>query len=65
MRTSFQTVFAEPHGNYWGVDKAVCGFIHGPGFKAYACDFPVGTRIKITAEIVPAGRRALQEGGGE
>lgn len=53
-REQVQTVFAEKHGNYWGTEKAVTGFIFGPGFKAYACDFPAGTRIRITAEILPA-----------
>lgn len=29
------------------------GFIYGNGYKAYACDFPVGTRIRVTAEVLP------------
>ena len=28
------------------------GFTHGPGFMAYANDFPEGTKLIITAEIV-------------
>lgn len=35
--------------NYW---NGRSGFEHGPGFKAYADDFPVGTVLRITAEIV-------------
>lgn len=27
------------------------GFEHGPGFKAYANDFPAGTRLTVTATI--------------
>lgn len=34
---------------FWGNS----GFVHGPGFKAFADDFPPGTRIRITAEILP------------
>lgn len=44
-------VFEEPHGKYWGTDKAWNGFIHGPGFKGFAKDFPVGTTIEVTAKI--------------
>lgn len=29
------------------------GFVYGPGFKAYADDFPEGTRLTITAQIDP------------
>jgi hypothetical protein len=29
------------------------GFTYGPGFKAYANDFPAGTRLVITARIEP------------
>jgi hypothetical protein len=49
---------------YWGKDKAWNGFSHGPGFKAFACDFPPGTVLRVTAEIIlpDAGRRALSEG---
>ena len=27
------------------------GFVYGPGFKAYASDFPPGTRLIITARV--------------
>jgi hypothetical protein len=37
---------------YWGKDEAWNGFSHGPGFKAFAEDFPAGTRLRITAEII-------------
>lgn len=50
--TSEMRVFEEPHGKYWGTDKAWTGFISGPGFKAFAEDFPTGTVIRVTAEIV-------------
>lgn len=46
------SIFVEPHGKYWGTVRASSGFVYGPGFKAYANDFPEGTRLRITAEIV-------------
>jgi hypothetical protein len=33
---------------YWGN----FGMAHGPGFKAFADDFPAGTVIRVTAEII-------------
>lgn len=36
-------------GIYWGGSR---GFMHGPGFKAFAEDFPEGTILRITAEII-------------
>lgn len=42
----------EPHGLYWGKEKAGSGFAHGPGFKAFAEDFPAGTILRVTAEII-------------
>lgn len=48
---------------YWGKDTAWSGFSSGPGFKAFASDFPEGTVLRITAEIIPpeGGRAALRE----
>ncbi len=28
------------------------GFLHGDGYYAYAKDFPAGTRIRVTAEVL-------------
>lgn len=28
------------------------GFVHGPGFKVFAEDFPDGTVLRVTAEII-------------
>lgn len=39
-RSSEFSIFIEPHGKYWGSDRAGSGFMFGPGFKAYAGDFP-------------------------
>lgn len=42
------------YGNtYWVPEGGTSGsgFTHGPGFKAYTEDFPVGTRIIVTAEV--------------
>lgn len=36
-------------GNFW---DGSYGFQYGPGFKAWADDFPIGTKLKITAEII-------------
>lgn len=38
----------KPHGKYFGNS----GFISGPGFKAFAKDFPPGTRLIIEASLV-------------
>lgn len=46
---------------YWGKEKAWSGFSHGPGFKAFAEDFPEGTVLRITAEIVTDAGRAAPE----
>jgi hypothetical protein len=33
------------------------GFAHGPGFRAWANDFPPGTTLRVTAEIIlPEGK---------
>ncbi|AYD83936.1 hypothetical protein SEA_GETALONG_76 [Gordonia phage Getalong] len=44
----------EPYGKFW----ARHGFVTGPGFKAWADDFPAGTTLIVTAEVV------LPEAGG-
>lgn len=36
------------YGVFWGNS----GFVHGPGFKAWPEDFPDGTKLRVTAEIV-------------
>ena len=38
-----------PHGRYFGSQ----GFISGPGFKVFAKDFPAGTKVIITATLIP------------
>jgi hypothetical protein len=42
------TVEQKPHGRYFGS----FGFIHGPGFKAFADDFPPGAKVIVSAELV-------------
>lgn len=55
-------VIADGEHLYWGKERAFSGFSHGPGFKAFAEDFPEGTVLRITAEIVPApSRNALDK----
>ncbi|SII43880.1 Uncharacterised protein [Mycobacteroides abscessus subsp. abscessus] len=39
---------ARPYGHFWGST----GLLAGPGFKAWANDFPAGTRLIVTAQIV-------------
>lgn len=44
--------FETDHGKFWGVDKPSSGFVSGPGFKAFAADFPAGTRIRVITELI-------------
>lgn len=37
---------------YIGTERCNSGFQYGNGYKAYASDFPEGTIIKITAEVI-------------
>lgn len=37
-------------GLFWGGGSA---FTAGPGFKAFAKDFPAGTVLRVTAEVIP------------
>jgi hypothetical protein len=45
-------------GKFWqdkeniGTEKCNSGFQYGNGYRAYASDFPEGTIIKITAEVI-------------
>lgn len=36
-------------GLFWNGSS---GFMHGPGFKAFAEDFPAGAKIRVTAEVI-------------
>lgn len=65
VKTYSMRVFKEHHGMFWGIDKASNGFVYGPGFKAYADDFPEGTEIRITAEICPSKPLSSQPQKGE
>lgn len=48
-RTRAEIVIEQkPHGKYFGHS----GFIFGLGFKAFAADFPEGTTIIVSAEVV-------------
>lgn len=42
------TVEQMPHGRYFGHS----GFVSGPGFKAFAADFPAGTKVIVTTMLV-------------
>lgn len=46
-RTTELTVAARSHGLYF--EPISNGYTHGPGFNAYASEFPAGTRIIVTA----------------
>ena len=50
--SSEMKVIKEDHGLYWGKDTSFSSFAHGPGFKAFAEDFPPGTVLRVTAEII-------------
>ena len=41
-------VEAKDHGRYFGSQ----GFVFGPGFKAFAKDFPPGARLIVSARLV-------------
>lgn len=67
LLTNTYVVVAAHGSQFWQhegeEDHLSSGFSHGPGFKAYATDFPVGTRLRVTAEVVAA--RPGGDGGGE
>jgi hypothetical protein len=52
VRVTELSNFEVPHGKFWGTDKPQSGFLHGPGFKAFAEDFPPGAKIRVTAELI-------------
>jgi hypothetical protein len=37
------------HGRYWA---SASGFVSGPGFKVFSEDWPAGTILRVTAEII-------------
>ena len=44
------------NGLFWreeGRERGSSGYTFGPGFNAHASDFPEGTRLVITAQILP------------
>lgn len=43
------------YGSFWNGGN---GFTHGPGFQAYADDFPEGTILRVTAELILPDRGA-------
>lgn len=51
-QTCFQHVVTQNGTKYWARATIGSGFTYGPGFKAFAEDFPEGTRLLITAEII-------------
>ena len=48
-RTVELTVEEKPYGRFFDGQN---GFVHGAGYKAWANDFPVGTVLRVTAEII-------------
>lgn len=58
------TVYEESYGRFWQTEpgKSGSGSASGPGFKAFAKDFPPGTRLIVTARIeLPGG---IEDGEG-
>jgi hypothetical protein len=45
------------HGRYIGN----FGFLDGPGFKFFAKDFPAGTTLRVTAEVILPASSELSE----
>lgn len=68
--TSVLTVTSRPDARSWesSLIWAALGWpfrsdsIHGPGFRAFASDWPAGTRLEITARILPPAGGEAQEG---
>lgn len=52
-RTGVLTVYEESYGRFWQTAPGTSGSgsASGPGFKAFAKDFPPGTRLVVTARI--------------
>lgn len=48
VRTKTMEVLEKNGKNYW---NGTFGFVSGDGYKAFANDFPVGTKLTITATI--------------
>ena len=42
------TVEQKPYGRYFGNT----GFLSGPGFKAFAADFPAGAKVIVSAVLI-------------
>lgn len=64
--TSVLTVTPQPDARSWEPSAIWAapgwpfrsGSIHGHGFQAFASDFPAGTRLEITARILPPAGEA-------
>lgn len=52
VRVDVMTNFETDHGKFWGYERPFSGFASGPGFRAFAKDFPPGTRIRVTTELL-------------
>ena len=51
-RVEVLTNFETDNGKFWGTSRPFSGFASGYGFRAFSDDFPPGTRIKVTAELI-------------
>lgn len=50
--TTTLTVVDKEYGRYWhDGERTGSGFVYGPGFKAWAKDFPVGSVLTIVASV--------------
>jgi|SRR5215217_7680675 len=63
LKTVEELSVIESRGDlYWGKEKAWNGFSHGPGFKAFAADFPEGTVLRVTAEVIlPSPKKEVNQ----
>ena len=50
QRSRTLVVTAKSYGHFWDGSS---GIVYGPGFWAEARDFPPGTRLQVTATILP------------
>jgi hypothetical protein len=61
-RRHVMVVTQQKYGRYWAEESAErgsMGLLTGPGFKAFADDFPVGTRLVVTAYVETPEQAAI------
>lgn len=57
-----QLVLESSSGKFFGKEKPAWGFLSGNGYKVWAEDFPVGTILRVTAEIILPEEEVKKDG---